>query len=128
VSELQFACQAKYVEGDERSSSPLGRSRRVRLRVYDDVLEFDGKRIAYESIDEAVLISIRQLFIPSFVLRIECAGRTVRFGVNSDAFWRGDLPLPVRRVRGRVRLNPLSKVLRVALLLALIWYAWKRLS
>jgi len=128
VSELQFACQAKCLEGDEGRRGVLGRSRRVRLRVYDDALEYDGKRIVYESVDEAVLISIRQLFIPSFVLRVETQGRTIRFGVNSDAFWRGGLPLPVRRVRGRVRLNPLSKALRLALLVALVWYAWQRLS
>lgn len=128
MNRLLFAAQAKFADGETRAGRGLHRARRLRLRVYDDALEFGGERIEYEAIDEAVLISLHQLFIPSFVLRVESAGRTLRFGVNSDAFWRGELPFVVRRVRGRVRLSRAAQGLRLALLAAMAWFVWRLLS
>ncbi|MFT7461770.1 MAG: hypothetical protein ACI9EF_000104 [Pseudohongiellaceae bacterium] len=127
VSQLLFATGAKFSDGEA-----LGRARRVRLRIFDDGIEVDHRRIAYAEIEEVVLISIRQLFVRSFVLRVESAGKTLKFGVSSHSFWRGELPFAARRVRGRVRLHPVVRVLRlclsVLLVAAVVWLVWSSLA
>lgn len=128
MSQLLFSGSARFRDGDSSGSGMLRRPRRVRLRVYGDGLEFAGQRLGYEALDEAVLISVRQFFVPSFVLRVESGGKTLNFGVNSDPFWRGELPFAVRRVRGKVRLPLVFKLLRLVLLGGLAWLGWRVLT
>jgi hypothetical protein len=62
-------------------------------------LECGDWRIPYDAIDEAVLFSTKQMFIPCYVPRAAAGGRIYQFGLNPGLFWRGDLPFPVIRVQ-----------------------------
>jgi len=128
VSQPLFSGSARFRDGVSSGSGVRMRPRRVRLRVFNDALEFAGQRLDYEAVDEAVLISVRQFFVPSFVLRVESGGKTLSFGVNSNPFWRGELPFPVRRVRGKVRLPLVFKLLRLFFLGGLAWVGWRLLA
>jgi len=74
-------------------------SRRGKLYVMSDALELGDWRIPYSEIDEAILFSIRQMFIPCYVLCVTSKGKTYQFGLNPGSFWEGNLPFPIRRER-----------------------------
>jgi len=128
VREPLFSTSARFRDGVSSGSGVLRRPRRVRLRIHGDALEFAGQHLSYEALDEAVLISVRQFFVPSYVLRVESGGKTLSFGVNSNPFWCGELPFAVRRVKGKVRLPLVFKLLRLVLLGGLAWLAWRVLA
>jgi hypothetical protein len=57
------------------------------------------------------------MFIPGYILRIRTNSQIYQFGLNSGAFWKGELPFPVRRERIRLKYSPFSILIR------LLWLA-----
>lgn len=79
-----------------------------------------------EEITDAVLYSVRHsLVIPGYVLKIETHEKTYHSGLSRGSFWSGDLPIPVRRERGRLAYSPFSVAVRLLGLGALAYLAWK---
>lgn len=101
-------------------------SRRAMLRIYDDHLECANWRIAYGEINNAILYSVRSLFIiPGFVLRIETPEACYHFGLNPNRYWSGDLPFEVTRTRGKLGYTKLSILVRAILAGYLLWLLWR---
>ena len=122
----QCMTKATTAEGEDiHHSQNWVTSRRATLRVTTEGLECGDWRINYSDIREAVLFSTRQMFIPCYVLRVRTDSQIYQFGLNPGAYWKGDLPFPVRRERMRLRYSPFSIVVRLVLLCAVVYYLWK---
>lgn len=122
--------KATTAEGDAlRHSQNWVMARRATLQVWDDRLVCGDWTIPYSTIREAVLISIRStFFIPGYVLRVRTDDRTYQFGLNPGRFWRGELPFPVSRERGRLAYSPFSLIVRLVILGYILHYAWTHFS
>lgn len=94
------------------------------LRVTTDALEFREWRIPYSDIDEAILFSVRSLLIPGYILRVRSRGTTYGFSLSDGAFWRGDLPFPVAREKGKITNSWSILLLRFAWVLMVIYLLW----
>jgi hypothetical protein len=118
--------KATTAEGDAlRHSQNWVMARRAILQVWSDRLVCGDWTIPHDSIREAVLYSIRSsFFIPGYVLRVRTDDRTFQFGLNAGKFWRGDLPFPVSRERGRLSYSPFSLVIRLIIIGYLLYYVW----
>lgn len=127
-----YKCMTKATtaEGDQMEHGPNWlRSRRARLKVFDDRLECGDWILPFSDIREAVLFRIcSTLFIPGYVLRVQTEQRTYHFGLNAGSFWKGELPFAVKRETGKVGHSAFSIVLRVMLLGYLIYLIWLRVS
>jgi hypothetical protein len=99
--------------GDIRHSFNWVVSRRGILKVSTNALECGDWRIPYDTIEEAVLFSVRQMFIPGYVLCVKAGGTIYQFGLNTGQFWRGELPFPVRREAARLRYSWFSILVRL---------------
>jgi hypothetical protein len=131
MSELLHKCMTKATtaEGtDIRRSFNWVVSRRAYLKVCDDALECGDWRIAYDTIDEAVLFSTRTMLIPCYVLRVSADGTLYQFGLNPGSFWKGDLPFPVTREKMRLQYSWFSIAVRIAFVGYMISLAWQYLS
>ena len=100
-------------------------SRRGILRVTDESLHYGDWTIPYSGIDEAVLFRIRQMFIPSYVLRVRSRGFVYQFGLRFGRFWKGELPFEAERKRARVKQTPIRIAIRVFLVAALAYWIWR---
>jgi hypothetical protein len=119
--------KATTAEGDGiRHSVNWVVSRRGILEVRPDALASGDWVIPYSEIDEAILYSVKQMFIPGYVLLVRSRGVTYHFGLNWGRFWTRDLPFPVRRERARLGYSWYSIAVRVALLGALAYWLWHR--
>ena len=86
---LLYSCMTKATdaEGDQMQYGPNWLlSRRGVLRVFDDHLECGNWHVDYREIQDAVLFSVRSIFIPGFVLRISTGSKTYYFGLNWGRF------------------------------------------
>ena len=116
-------------EGDDiRRSFNWVVSRRGTLKVFDDALECGNFRIPYDTIDEAVLFSTRQMMIPAYVLRVASAGTLYQFGLNPSSYWKGELPFPVARENVRLQYSWFSITARTALVAYAVYFVWKHFS
>jgi hypothetical protein len=105
VTKVLHRCTTKATtaEGDGiRHSFNWAVSRRGILEVRPDALASDDWVIPYSEIDEAILYSVRQMFIPGYVLLVRSRGATYQFGLNWGRFWSRDLPFPARREWARI--------------------------
>jgi hypothetical protein len=60
------------------------------------------------------------------VLKVDTGATTYQFGLNGWArFWRGELPFPVRRERGRLGRSPFSIAVRVFAIGYLVYWLWR---
>jgi len=131
MSQLLHKCTTKAttLEGDGlRCSFDWGVSRRGgSLEVLDDALKCGNWRIPYDTIDESVLLSMRQMLIPCYILRVAVGGTVYEFGLKSSSYWKGELPFPVVRERMRRPFSSWSVFAVYGVLLAyFIYVAWKR--
>jgi hypothetical protein len=127
MAETILTLWAKGTRGESgvpRYSQNWALSRRGRLMVYADYLQFGDWVIAYRDITEAILYNSRQMFIPVYILAVTAGGHSYQFGLNPWAFWRRQLPFPVRRERVRLGYSPFSVVLRVLMIGLLIYFVW----
>lgn len=103
-------------------------ARRSRLLVFSDRLECGDWIIMNHEMQSAVLYSIRMnIVIPGFVLKIETIDKVYHFGLNYGKFWKGELPFPAQRTKGRMSYSALSiflRCLRLAALLIFIYLIW----
>ena len=122
--------KATTAEGDTlRHSQNWVMARRAILQVWSDRLICGDWIIPYDAIREAVLFSIRStFFIPGYILKVRTDDRTYQFGLNAGRFWRGDLPFPVSRERGRLAYSPFSLIVRLVLLGYVIYYVWRHFT
>ena len=131
MGELIHKCMTKATTaegGDIRHSFNWVVSRRGTLRVLSDALECGHWRIPYDSIDEAVLFSTRQMFIPCYVLRVSVDGTLYQFGLNPGSFWKGELPFPVQRETLRLKYSWFSIIVRTIAIAAIAYWIWQRAS
>ena len=120
--------KAIIADGDQLRTGPKWiTSRRAKLRLFTDRLECSDWTIRYDDIREAVLTSFRSpiLRIPGYVLAARTDDKTYHFGLNGWRYWEGELPFPVRRENGRLRMSPLSIVAR-AVVIGYVIYALYR--
>jgi hypothetical protein len=101
-------------------------SRRAILKVFPEKLEYGDWNIPYAAIEQAVLLQTKQWFIPCYVLKVQAADSTYQFGLNSNKFWKGDLPFLVERQKGKLKYSAYSIAIRVVLIVGLIWYFYTR--
>ncbi len=101
-------------------------SRRAMLKIFPDRMECGDWHISYDQMQRAVLFETKQWFIPCYVLKVQTEDHTYQFGLNSNKFWKGDLPFRVEREKGRLRYSAFSIALRVAVVLGLIGYLYSR--
>ena len=101
-------------------------ARRSFLKVFEDRLECGDWTIPNRSISEAVLFETRQMFIPCYILKVRTDSEAYQFGLTGNKFWKGELPFPVVRERGRLQYSTFSIVLRVVLIAIVIWYWYLR--
>ena len=101
-------------------------SRRARLHVFADRLECSDWSIPFTAVEKAVLFETKQWFIPCYVLKVRTADTTYQFGLNSNAYWRGELPFPVDRQKGRLKYSVASLAIRLAVAAGLVWYFYLR--
>lgn len=128
MSSLLYKCvtKATTAEGDQLRYSPNWLiARRAILKIFDDHLECGNWTVDYATIRDAALYSVRSsLWLPGYVLRIETPDKTYHFGLNWGSFWKGDLPFPARRERGRLGYSWFSVIYRIILLGFLLYFAW----
>lgn len=119
--------KATTAEGDNiRRSLNWVTARRGLLKIYDDRLELGSWHLPYSDFDEAILFSIRQTFIPGYVLKIKTQGKIYQFGLNQNRFWKQqDLPFPVERQTMKLKLSWFSIAMRVISLLLLGYLLWQ---
>lgn len=98
--------------------------------LYGDRLECGNWTVPYDQIRDAVLTSFRSpiLRIPGYVLSVRTDEKTYHFGLSGSRYWRGELPFPVNRERGRLRLSAISLLARGVLLGFVVYYAWRWLA
>jgi hypothetical protein len=119
-----YKCMAKATvcESQEvRRSLNWLTSRRGTLKVMPDALEFRDWRIPYAEIDDAILVATSQMFIPCYILLISSHGTHYQFGLNPGAFWKGELPFPVKRQRMKLGYSKWSLLIRLILVLSLLY-------
>ncbi len=132
MSNLLHKCMTKATtaEGDQRRYGPNWvMSRRGSLKIFDDHLECGDWRIDYSEITNAVLCSFRSFFIriPGYVLTVETQNRTFHFGLNGwGQFWKGDLPFPALREKGKLGFTWFSIAVRLILVGYIAYIAWWR--
>jgi hypothetical protein len=123
----QCLTKATTAEGDQRRHGPNWLlSRRGTLRVFDDHLECGDWRIELAEIRSAILFSFRSTFlrIPGYILSIETPDRTFHFGLNWGSYWKGELPFPVRRERGKLSYTWFSLLVRLVLVAYVAYLVW----
>lgn len=132
MSQLLHKCMTKAVvgDGDQLRTGPKWLlARRATLKLYDDHIECGDWRIDYAEIREEVLSSFRShlLRIPGYVLAIRTDAATFHFGLNGWAYWKGELPFPVRREKAMLRMSPFSLIVRLLAVGYLAYLVWRRL-
>ena len=101
-------------------------SRRAMLKIFADRLECGDWIIPYAGIQRAVLFETKQWFIPCYVLKVLTEDTAYQFGLNPNKFWKGDLPFPAEREKGRLKYSAYSIAIRSVLVLGIIWYFYSR--
>ena len=130
MAEVLHRCTTKAtteVSDGVRRSLAWTFARRGVLEVRDDALICGDWVIPYDEVDEAILYSVRQVFIPGYVLFVRSGGTDYQFGLNWGRFWAGELPFPVRRERGRLGSSWTSLAARAAIWGGLAYWLWGRL-
>jgi len=121
--------KATTAQGEQRRYGPNWvMSRRGALKVFDDHLECGDWRIDYSEITGAVLCSFRSFFlrIPSYILTVETENRTYHFGLNGwGPFWKGDLPFPVQREKGKLGFIWFSIAIRLIIVGWIVYFVWR---
>ncbi|MBT9314709.1 hypothetical protein [Leptothoe spongobia] len=121
--------KATTAEGDDiRRSFNWVTARRGILKVYDDHLELGPWHLPYSDFDEAILFSVRQTFIPGYVLKVKTRDTIYQFGLNYNRFWKKDLPFPVERRSMKLKLSWFSIVIRTISLMALSYLIWQHFT
>ncbi len=123
MSDPIYTCFTKAIikAGDALEHGPNWvTARRARLKVFENRLECADWVIRYDEISAATLYAVRSpvLRIPGYVLQIDSSDKRYHFGLNTNRYWRGELPFPVQRESANLRLSMFSVVVRV---LAAIW-------
>ncbi|MFH0946973.1 MAG: hypothetical protein V2A76_17415 [Planctomycetota bacterium] len=124
-------CMTKAVtseEGGPGHAFSWARARRGLLEVTDEEISLGQWKIRYEEIEEATLLSTRQMFIPGFILRVRARGVTYHFGLNWGRFWKGELPFPVERKRARLRRSWIRLTIRFLTLALIVYWLWTILN
>lgn len=124
------SCMTKAViaDGDQLESGPRWiTSRRARLKLFADRLQCGDWTIRYCEIRGATLASFRShvLRIPGYVLSVRTDTKTYHFGLSGSSYWMHDLPFPVRRTKGRLRLSLISLLARAALIGYALYFVWR---
>ena len=126
MPQLIHQCMTKGItaEGDQLKRGPNWiLARRGKLKLFDDHLECGNWTIQYSEISKATLYSVRQNFIiPGYVLKIETDDKTYHFGLNSKKYWKNELPFPVERQKGKLKLSLFSIIIRLILLGIIIYH------
>lgn len=123
-----YRCMTKGVKGAPEEFArglPWVTARRSILEVYDDRLECGDWIIPFAEVEAATLFETRQMFIPCYILKVRVAGNTFQFGLNGNRFWRGELPFPVTRDKGRLGYSTFSIVARL-IVIGVIAYLYFR--
>ena len=132
MSSLLHKCitKATAAEGDQMKYGPnWAFSRRAPLKVFDDHLECGNWNINTNEIENAVLYSIKSIFLfPGYVLKIETKEKCYHFGLNWGKFWKGELPFQIRREKGKMGYTKFSFLLRLVLLAMIVYYLWEKFS
>jgi hypothetical protein len=130
MSALRFQCWTKATYADSNGLQHglhWVTARRARLKVFDDRLQCGDWTVAYGDIARAILFSVRSNFVvPGYVLKIETRDRTYHFGLSSAKHWKGPLPFPVERMRGRLGYSWFSLIVRIAFVVAVAYFVWAR--
>ncbi|MEW4570273.1 hypothetical protein AB1L88_20595 [Tautonia sp. JC769] len=120
--------KATTAEGEGvRRSLNWAVSRRGILEVREDALACGDWVIPYQEIEEAVLYSVSQAFIPGYVLMVRTRGVIYQFGLNWGRYWGRELPFPVRREKGKLGYSWQSVAVRVAFFGLLGYWLWSRI-
>ena len=114
-------CMTKAViaDGDQLRIGPKWiTARRAKLKLYDDRLQCGDWTIDYDDIREAVLASFRShiLRIPGYMLSVRTDKNTYHFGLNGWGYWKGELPFPATRTESKLRMSPISFLVRALLI------------
>ena len=122
-------CMTKAIiaEGDQLRTGPQWvTARRARLKLYDDHLKCGDWSVPYSDIQEATLTRFRStiLRIPGYVLTLHTASKTYHFGLNGNKYWQGELPFPVTRKQGKIKLSFFSIAVRAFLVVLAAYYWW----
>ena len=130
MTDLLHKCMTKATtaEGDQMKLGPNWvTARRAILKVFPDRVECGDWVIPNERIEEATLYSIRtSLVIPGYVLKLTTEEKAYHFGLNAGKFWKGDLPFPVEREKGKLTYSKFSIAIRIALVAYICYYIWSR--
>ncbi len=129
MSEFRYKCWTKGIEGesgDPRRGAAWVGSRRALFKVFDDRIECRDWTVASSSIQDAVLFETRQGFIPVFVLRLTTGDTTYQFGFNPWSRVAQHLPFDVERRRVKPGSSAFSIAVRVALVILVVWWVWKK--
>jgi hypothetical protein len=125
-----YQCWAKATraEGDHlKYGMNWAFARRAKPKLFADHLECSDWRVNYADITVALLTSIRSNFvIPGYMLKIETTGQTYHFGLNWGRFWKGELPFPVVREKGKLKYSWLSLITRLVLFGYLVYLLVQR--
>jgi hypothetical protein len=129
--EILYSCWSKATteeSADFRRSANWVTSRRAKLYVTKSELRCGNWRIPYEQIREAVLFSFRGSYLlPGYILKVDTGAAIYQFGLNGwGPFWKGELPFPVRRERGKLGASPFSFAIRIVAIAYLAYWVWQR--
>ena len=103
-------------------------AKRAWFEVFADRVECGDWNIPFAGVTSATVYRTSQLFIPVRVLQLETEGCTYQFGFNPWANPCPSLSLPITEERASLGMSPASLLLRVAVVLALAYWAWKKYS
>lgn len=127
MDEPLYQGMTKGIVADEATPMPSMKwvtSRRGRLKVYGDRLECGDWTIPFDQIKASNLYEDAGLFYPGHVLRVVTNDKTYQFGLNSNRFWKNELPFKVERIRRPANRTILVYGFRTLAVAALIYYFW----
>ena len=101
-------------------------ARRAILKVFADRIECGDWTIPCSEIERAVLFETKQWFIPCYILKVGTANVAYQFGLTGGKFWRGELPFPATREKGKLHYSTFSLIVRGIVVAGIICYFFLR--
>jgi len=121
MSKSYYVKVATGEKDDVRYSFNWAIARRCRLQITPGRIKFCGTVLAPEDIKRAVVIRVRQMFIPGYVLQLETADNVYQIGMMPWVPIKKLLPVPFEEEKQRLKYSTFSIIARIVLLVILVY-------